>query len=155
MDEYLTKPIDKQKLLGVLQHYLRASATLTERAAETPLADLPAAAEDEGAKLPTLQAMAVATNFDPEDIAVMLGLLLEGIDERLDAMQKAEEEGDTKTIFMQAHAIKGAASNIALAPVVELTAEMEEAARKGQEIDYSKRLVRLRSYIDAAKKIGG
>jgi len=55
----------------------------------------------------------------------------------------AVESGDRKEAFEAAHSLKGVLGNLSLTPLYELTSEMTELLRAGQDADYSAYLAKL------------
>ena len=76
--------------------------------------------------------------------AMYLRLVVKALDNpnyaRLSAAVAAE---DKKAAFEAVHAIKGMMGNLALTPLYELSSEMTELLRAGQDADYADYLARI------------
>ncbi len=121
MDGYVTKPIDGVELTRIIAQLVPAAA------AQGPV---PAAA------VPVVPVAADRPAFDERVIRARLGdnaqlfaklvrLFLGDSHARMRAMRRAIDEGDGEALRLAAHALKGAASNFAAAPVVEAAGRLE------------------------------
>ena len=173
MDEYLSKPIDKQKMLAILSTYLAKSkdnlqGTIVEELQE-PLnsvkdeSEVPEVEQVEetlesknevtsGSKLDT-QALANKMGYDKEDIEVMLGMFLNKVDNQLATIKEAIDSQDYETVFSTTHAIKGSSGNIGLDEIHELSKIIESAAKHKELINYVDEFNKLKILIDALKGV--
>jgi signal transduction histidine kinase/CheY-like chemotaxis protein len=124
MDDYLTKPLDRAKLVACLERILG------------PLAKPSGPAEE--AKMPTEDTQpapvdwtALMTSIDgDQEIAVeLVQLFITSGDEQLANIVAAVAKGDYATIGAQAHSLKGASANLQARLACEAAARLEAAAR--------------------------
>lgn len=133
MNDDISKPIKKDKMLSVLHHYLSVEKPLTEN--ETSSKEISPDESNSETTTINIQALADKMGYDPEDIEVMLGMFLNKIDEQLALIKEAIAKDDTETIFNTAHAIKGSSGNIGLDAIYEVAKVLESAAREDQKSD--------------------
>jgi len=139
MDDYLTKPIHMDRLIGVLSKLVKG--------AKGGAGDLAASSASEAAVPLTVAAPAGAAaggsgGIDPVDVEAVLercmgdmkvlekvlGKFEEHLPETVKQLRSAVEEGEAKSVVRLAHAIKGAAANASAAKLQTLAAEIEQVA---------------------------
>jgi len=143
MDDYLPKPIDKQKMLETLHLYLQKEDENPEGTKEDVIQEVKSLAQAEveeeaphaGGGL-DLSVLAEKMGYDEEDIEVMLGMFLKKVDNQLKSIEEAIASKDHETIFTTTHAIKGSAGNIGLDAIFELAKGIELTARKAEDANY-------------------
>jgi len=155
MDDYLTKPIDKQKMLETLHKYLKKKDD-EKKVEATPSQEAlkPVEIEAEAVKRPEgldIDALAEKMGYDKEDIEMMLGMFLNKIDNQLETVDKAIQEEDYHTIFTTCHAIRGSTANIGLDEARDIAKILELAARNEEVIDYRENFSLLRGLIEEIK----
>jgi len=69
----------------------------------------------------------------------------------LEKMQKAEEEASLDELIAQAHKLKGASSSLCMYKITDLAEEIEKAARKGKNYDFSKSIGQLKMFLENIK----
>ncbi len=160
MDDYISKPVQKDILFTVLQRWTeetpspRAEQTAAADEAddalldllgdeETPFGELSSSGSDE--VLPTPPAFPSAEDIPPLDIASALPRFnneydffvemcrdfITHIPARLQTMYHALKKEDAPTIQRAAHNLKGMAANFNADPLTELARQIEYAARDG------------------------
>jgi PAS domain S-box-containing protein len=126
MDEYLTKPVEKKKLLVCLNKFLQKEG------------------ENMGIDL---QSIADELDFDLEDVQMLLSVFLESSTEELANMQVALQNGDLDTLYKSAHAIKGSAANLLLNDIAQIAKEIELNAKESNDYEYKAALDQLSHLI--------
>ena len=58
-------------------------------------------------------------------------------------LEEAVNSGDKKAAFEAAHALKGVLGNLALTPLYDVTSEMTELLREGEDADYAAMLAEI------------
>jgi PAS domain S-box-containing protein len=117
MDDFLTKPVDPARLESVLAHWVtRQPATA------------PADREQVASRLGELQAM----GLEPALLAQLVDAYDVVVRDSLSAVREAVRTADHAEAGRQAHALRGAASNLGLAGLVELCRAVEAAAADGE-----------------------
>jgi signal transduction histidine kinase/DNA-binding response OmpR family regulator/HPt (histidine-containing phosphotransfer) domain-containing protein len=174
MDDYLSKPIEPERLVSILQSYVSsqaakppapagvAQANAAPESAEKPAAapesaEKPAAAPGPGPSCPSPQS---TKRFDFESLLArcmgnreFVGRILrkfqvKGQDD-LKALEQAVQAGDAELVAFMAHAIKSAAANLSANVLREAAGEMEIIARSGDLSAAAGRLERVRQEFSA------
>jgi CheY-like chemotaxis protein/HPt (histidine-containing phosphotransfer) domain-containing protein len=127
MDDYLTKPLDRAKLLAALERHL---ATMTRKRAETMQTQTSTgtAGNDDPVNWPALVHAAgddIGTTRELVDLFVASG------DETLAAIAAAVSLGDPATVKSHAHSLKGASANLHAGHARDAAVRLEEAAAAG------------------------
>ncbi len=160
MDDYLTKPIDKKKMLETLHFYLQKEDEDME-VIEDDIGqeESPVEVDKEGSSHSNegldLDALAEKMGYDAEDIEVMLGMFLKRVDDQLLSIEEAIASKDYETIFATTHAIKGSAGNIGLDEIFELAKGIEMAAKRAEDAnpdDFIKLKMMIKSVQDKVNK---
>ncbi|MCK9373970.1 MAG: ATP-binding protein [Sulfuricurvum sp.] len=143
-DSYMTKPIVLDQFKSLLYRYLEPAVpkdsrklTLCESAGTDGIVDLKRIAQE--------------LHLPEKVILRLLNVYLGSCDPYLLKLTEAVEQGEMRQIEMNAHSIKGAASNLFFTPVVDLAKQMEEGSRRGESIDYLSLLTRLTSVNEEVK----
>ncbi len=146
MDDYLTKPLDRSKLLAALELHLHDDLKRSRRAptgapdtipmnTNTPV-DWPALLE--------------ATDDDEQMTRELVDLFVASGDEALAAIAAAVASGDYKTVKDHAHAIKGASANMYAGATNAAAGRLEEAARSGHSDELRRLAQELRAEVSRA-----
>ena len=140
MTDYVTKPVDRALLLRRLERLVPA---------ESP-AD---------AALPSTDASAVAIEElrdrcagQDEVVARVLGLFQERSREQAEQLAAALENDDVEAIGQLAHALKGSAANVAASHVTTAAADLETAARNGQNDQLRALIGRVNTSLDSCQR---
>jgi CheY-like chemotaxis protein/HPt (histidine-containing phosphotransfer) domain-containing protein len=123
MDDYLTKPLDRAKLLAALERLL-GKATLQQAA---PIAD-PAPAKPEPVDW---TALLDSAGGDSRAAAELVELFISSGDDNLAAIAAALARGDYAAVGEQAHALKGAGASVHARAASAAAAALEQAVRSG------------------------
>lgn len=147
MDDYLTKPIDKKKMLETLHLYLQKEDEIDDAVIQEEQSSTIEEAQSSSEEL-DLDVLAQKMGYDKEDIEVMLGMFLNKIDSQVSSIEEAITLKDHDTIFRTTHAIKGSAGNIGLDEIFELTKDIELSAKRAEDVNYDdfeklKRMIKL------------
>jgi CheY-like chemotaxis protein/HPt (histidine-containing phosphotransfer) domain-containing protein len=169
MDDYLSKPIEPERLVSIFQSYVSsriaepsasassrtgppASASGTRNAMEkSPAAPSPS---------PACPPPKATTRFDFESLLArcmgnrefvvrILRKFESKGQENLKAMEEAVQAGDAELIAFAAHAIKSAAANLSANILQETAGEMERIARSGDLSGAVEHLERVRQEFSA------
>ena len=126
MDDYLTKPIDRDRLSEVINRYLSPS---------------------EGSPIDPVdweRVMLTAGN-DREFASELVQLFIESGDTVLKEISDALERGDMAALGRAAHSLKGSSANMCASPTSAAAARLESAARAGATADVAKLEMQLRA----------
>lgn len=143
-DSYITKPIVLDQFKSLLHRYLETAVHKDSRRSGVS----EAAGTD---CIVDPKRIARELHLPENVISRLLNVYLGSCDPYLLKLTEAVEQGEMKQIEMNAHSIKGAASNLFLTPVVDLAKQMEEGSRNGESIDYPSLLARLASVNEEVK----
>jgi signal transduction histidine kinase/CheY-like chemotaxis protein/HPt (histidine-containing phosphotransfer) domain-containing protein len=150
MDDYLSKPLDRQLLEQTLTRWIQhspsaaaAAAAAATAATATPgeplLAVTPATKPESSASaMPTLppDTLNTATLIDLEDImgdelVTLVDAYLRDGDVRLRNLREAAARGDSAEVGKLSHSLKSSSANLGALPLAHRARQVEEAARSG------------------------
>jgi signal transduction histidine kinase/ligand-binding sensor domain-containing protein/DNA-binding response OmpR family regulator len=132
MDDYLTKPLDRDRLTDSLDRHL---GDAPHAAVPSEVDTVTAPESDEGREPVDWSGLLELLDGD-ESVARELAMVYIGSGDSLLAdMVKAIGQGDWDTVGARAHALKGASANIKAGRVADAAARLEEAARAGEPND--------------------
>ena len=123
MDAYLSKPINTQQLLDIIE-------LLTGSRGETPLQAPPGEAMNK--EILDKKAILAAFEGDDELIKEVLGLFLQECPRQMSAIREAVDSHDAERIFRAAHSLKGSLSNFAAAGAFQSAQYLERLGREGE-----------------------
>jgi HPt (histidine-containing phosphotransfer) domain-containing protein len=142
MDDYLTKPIDRDRLSEVINRYLSPSAGPAARAESQELK--PDCLESSIAPVDWVRLMLTADN-DRDFAGELVQLFIESGDSVLQDIRGALERGDMAALGRAAHSLKGSSANMCASLASEAAARLESAARAGVAEDVAKLEMQLRA----------
>ena len=123
MDDYISKPIDRQELVEAIERRLEGRA-----ARETPLPAPPASSgEAPSEKVFDGSRLLDTLSGDEEIFRTVLGGFLEDAPRQIDALKEAMSDRDAARIRRQAHSLKGASGNVGALTMQKVAAQIEEA----------------------------
>jgi len=143
MNEHLTKPLDADLLVEMLERFLgESSAELSEmQERNNPVEN-------------SIYAKALETLKLPEEIIVKLfDTFFASVPDRLDRLSNAITETDLKEIEAQAHAIKGASANLHIERVRDLAMELEKNAKENGAFDYAGTVLQLKEAFEQIRSL--
>jgi CheY-like chemotaxis protein/HPt (histidine-containing phosphotransfer) domain-containing protein len=130
MDDYLTKPLDRDRLADSLDRHLADGPDKAAATTEVERTIVPA--NDEGAEPVDWPGLLELLEGD-ESLARELAVIYIGSGSSLLAdLAKAVDCGDWVTVGSRAHTLRGASANIKASRVADAAARLEAAARAGQ-----------------------
>jgi two-component system sensor histidine kinase/response regulator len=127
MDDYLTKPLDRTKLIACLERHLgKIPASTTDTAAVAAAATAPMAPAPVDWK-----EFMHSMDGDETLARELVDLFIESGDESLAAIVAALGMRDYAAVSAQAHSLKGASANLRATATASAAAQLEAAARSG------------------------
>jgi CheY-like chemotaxis protein len=129
MDDYVSKPIEPQKLVDAIERQLAKSSSYEEKA--TARRAIP---DDEGSTLPK------RFDDDEEFFRELVKLFLQEVPLQIEEMKQAIESSDTGLIRELGHTIKGGAALIDAQSLRDCAFEIEKAG-KGRDLNLAGTLV--------------
>ncbi len=142
MDDYLSKPIDAQALLRIVDRHLGERDHTVVVEASSP-SESGAAVFDRGALLRRVMG-------DDGIAERVLAAFRTELPSRVERLRRALLAGDLKEAMQEAHGLKGSSANVGCERVFEVAAEMEAALRSGRQ--ENRLLLRLEQEADQAMK---
>ena len=122
MDDFVTKPVTRQKLIRALARFTRAAV-----ARDDDVAALPAAAEGTTEIVDRGHRAGLAEALGPEGLAELTAVFRDDADRLLREIAEAVARGDDAAMRKGLHTLKGAAANVGLVGVVAVVDEMRAA----------------------------
>ncbi len=162
MDDYLAKPIKQAQLLQLVNKYSDRTIESVETLAEdTPVTPAPNASTDEldeGFAVFAQNELLERLGGRPEMIPRFVGLFYKGVLPQLEGLVNSLASEDTDGVRRYAHAIKGAAGNIAALRMHQVASMIEKAAKEGDLTEAPQRLAMLqmeyRAFSEAVDALG-
>jgi HPt (histidine-containing phosphotransfer) domain-containing protein len=144
MDDYLSKPLDRQLLEQTLARWMQqsphATAVPTAPVAAAALASVPTptpqALQPAMITPPPPDTLDTATLVDLEDImgdelVTLIDAYLRDGETRMRNLQEAAARGDSAEVGRLAHSLKSSSANLGATPLSTRARQVEEAARNG------------------------
>jgi signal transduction histidine kinase/ligand-binding sensor domain-containing protein/CheY-like chemotaxis protein/HPt (histidine-containing phosphotransfer) domain-containing protein len=147
MDDYLTKPIDRDRLSEVIKRHLAPSerpARLTQNRELTQKGELKPELLTSMEPVDWERLMRTADN-DRDFAGELVQLFIESGDSVLKDISDALERGDMAALGRAAHSLKGSSANMFAKPTSEAAARLESAARAGAAEDVAHLEMQLRA----------
>ncbi|MEN9273845.1 MAG: ATP-binding protein [Gloeomargarita sp. DG02_4_bins_56] len=134
MDDYLSKPIDREHLGAALRQW-------GERIAAQPTQEEPKPMEPTNDGLINQDYLRQAFGDDPEFIQELLALYLSDAQERVAALRQASDPVQWERIRHEAHQLKGASANVGATGMQDLARTLEDLATAQQHPDQVQALI--------------
>ena len=129
-DDYLAKPIDREKLVEILMRYLPRSTDGLPLAAPSPVSKGPqATAASEAAQQPIIAWHQLIMRIgDEELVRELMPVCVQDNRSRLESLREVVEAKDAANIKLYAHAIKGSTANLGAEPLSDAARRLERMA---------------------------
>ncbi|MGH8190499.1 MAG: ATP-binding protein [Rhodanobacteraceae bacterium] len=160
MDDYLSKPLDRQLLEQTLARWLQhASGAAASGIGGKIVASTATPSKDPVRAMQTPlppDTLDTATLVDLEDImgdelATLVDAYLRDGDARMQNLRKAADRGDAAEVGKLAHSLKSSSANLGAMPLSNRARQVEEAARNGKLVNPSDSVAALEKlYANAA-----
>jgi len=145
MDDYLTKPLDRARLITCLERHLGKNGTVE---VETVV---PAAVNGSADLAPVdWNAFMLATDNDDVLARELVDLFIASGDETLAAIVEALGKRDYTAVGEYAHSLKGASANLRAKATADMAARLEAAARSGDAVSIDGAAHELRAEVHRA-----
>ncbi len=143
MDDYLSKPIDRQKLKACLERHLPSTA-------ETGVAEATASSPSEPGLVVDWQRLLTSVDGDTQFANELKQLFIDNGRESLGKVLEALSTDDIDQLGRHAHSIKGACASLNALRVQQAAERLENAARAGHKEQLSAFVEDLRREFDSA-----
>ncbi|MEZ4361840.1 MAG: Hpt domain-containing protein [Kofleriaceae bacterium] len=158
MDDFLSKPFQRQQLVAILTRVTALAMTAAAPAAVQGelVADVAPATPDPGADAPILdlqvleEIRALQNPDKPDLLAELLRMFLDRSPEQVRGIVAAAAAPDAALLSRNAHALKGACGNLGLVAMADLLGKIERLARRDQLTEAAPLVERLPSAHDVA-----
>jgi signal transduction histidine kinase/ligand-binding sensor domain-containing protein/CheY-like chemotaxis protein/HPt (histidine-containing phosphotransfer) domain-containing protein len=141
MDDYLTKPIDRDRLSEVISRYLSRSEAPPLFAAR----DEPSPHRETSVEPVDWNRLMLTADNDREFAGELVQLFIESGDSVLEEISDALARGDMVALGRAAHSLKGSSANMCASPTSEAAARLESAAGAGAAADIAELELQLRA----------
>ncbi|TAN01577.1 MAG: response regulator, partial [Rhodanobacteraceae bacterium] len=136
MDDYLSKPLDRQLLEQTLARWLQQSPHVAEPAPAAAPAPIPETPRPVMNISPPPDTLDTATLVDLEDImgdelVTLVDAYLRDGETRMQNLREAAARGDSAEVGKLAHSLKSSSANLGAMPLSTRARQVEEAARNG------------------------
>lgn len=157
MNYYLTKPLKPAQLLKLLNQYSPTKEPLEASTGDTSAVSL-TNEPDSSLVVFDIDELVTRLGGRSEMIPRFVGLFFKGVVPEMEGLIASLATGDTDGTRRHAHAIKGAAGNIAALRMHQTAARIENLAKNGELTEAHLRLKSLqsdyRSFIEAVEALG-
>lgn len=146
MDDYISKPLRKRELISIVEKWTSGKPSEEEKCSD----------QSEPAIEAPLDYDKVLDEFDKDKdfLIEVLESFADSAKKQLQVIQQAILQGDNELIMLEAHKIKGGASNLAANDLADIAYELEKMGRAG-EVDampgtftrLSREVGRIESYL--------
>jgi len=155
--DYLTKPVDRKKLINTLAKYLPVEGVKqpsqivennTEDKKENTMENPEVAPAVDQSQLEVDWQLLMERIGDEALIDEILPIFLKDNQERMLLLAEAVKKTDTKEVKFFAHSIKGASGAIGASKIFELGKDLEYAARDEQTEKYAPLFEQIKTHFD-------
>ena len=126
-DDYLSKPLKKDKLLAMVNKWLGSPVPGPNGSDTSPSSSH---AETKGAPMNMAQALEEFDN-DPEFLMDVLAGFIQNVNQQVNILRTAVADDAVETVINEAHAIKGGASNLTADSLATVALELEQIGKTG------------------------
>jgi len=134
MDDHLTKPIMRERLVNCLGRFIRDEATVEVPALLADLQPETAAVVEDGAPPIDIEALRILVDGDPAFERELIGDFISSGRTTLDELLLAIHRNDLNAVQRSAHNLKGASASLHAAAATSLAEQLEDAARCGDDL---------------------
>jgi HPt (histidine-containing phosphotransfer) domain-containing protein len=97
--------------------------------------------------------LAKELRFNEADIDILLSAFIESSQESLQNIKESIKSSDSKTVQVEAHAIKGSAGNLRLVGIQKMAYIIEEATKNNLKLDYDLVIKKIDRELKSIKEI--
>ena len=150
MDDYIPKPFEEHMLDAVLNKYINLK---NEKKLESNTEVEDDIVDDNEEFVYSIEDTAKSLGLGLPIFKTILKTFFTSIDKDLEKLKESIEEKDFEKIKGAAHKIKGAAGNLKINNVFEITKEIELSAKDEFDINYIKKYDKLLNCVKDIKKV--
>ncbi|MFO7729028.1 MAG: response regulator [Desulfonatronovibrio sp.] len=152
MNDYLAKPVNKQKLISIVDKWTGSVVAKDEdsRKSGKNINNLLSGSMDKN--IPLDHAFALKQlDVDEEFLRTILEVFLKDAGQRIAALEEALDSQDFRSVILEAHTIKGGAANIAAVFLSEAAGKLEKVGLNGDFTKTSEAFAKVRSEYNRLK----
>jgi HPt (histidine-containing phosphotransfer) domain-containing protein len=97
--------------------------------------------------------LAKELRFDEADVDILLSAFIESSQESLQNIKESIKTSDSKTVQVEAHAIKSSAGNLRLVGIQKMAYIIEEATKNNLKLDYDLVIKKIDRELKSIKEI--
>jgi PAS domain S-box-containing protein len=148
MDDYLTKPLDIQRLEDTLERFLKARSAAPAEFISDAVEEAPQAMTD--SMLTRLREIADGdTEFMQELVATFASAGVETIGE----LRSASQANDIAALGRAAHKLKGACANLFIEPLATYALELESQAKEKKSANWQEHVDRIATEFERVSRV--
>lgn len=161
MNDYISKPVDVDKLQDVLSIWIpqndskKASAKKENSASKTAKKDKknekPQTTSPDDAIIMDWERLALFTDGDPEEEKALIELFITNAEETIEEIKQSMEDNNNQLWEQTVHRLKGSAGNLGAQALSEICAEAEKNSEKKEETKKIHLCTILASYEETKK----
>ena len=139
MDDYITKPVNREELGAVLDRLARrdiSDGEASRRSAARPTPATPEAPASPALNPAMLEALGALGDDDDSFVAEVVELFLQDAPPRIASLAAALEQGAVETAQRAAHTLKGTSANIGAIEMQAICERLEASTRAGEQSRY-------------------
>ncbi len=129
MDDYLTKPVDSNRLVSVLKKWLKEQEKHEKSTIKSDVAKIEDKEEAETIPVFDKEDLLNRTMGDRELASKVVSLFLENAKGLLEQFEQSLDDNDMEAVVRISHTLKGSAGNISALRLASLFKELEKTAR--------------------------
>ncbi len=137
MDDYLSKPFRRESLFAALDRWLTTADAQTLTGGEAPPAPVsPGAGEPALLDPEQIESLRRVGGDKVDVLAKVAKIFLRRGRSRIAELRQAVSAGDTQSMRLCAHGLKGSSANLGAREMAEICGEIEVLALQGADVDY-------------------
>ncbi len=141
MDDYLAKPVRRERLFAALDRWLTATDAQPRPAAQICPAPISAGTGGSTVLDPEqIESLSQIGGGKVDVLSKVAAIFLSNARKRIEELRQAVGARDTQAMRLSAHALRGSAANLGARDMAEICAEIEVLALQGADLDYEPRL---------------
>jgi CheY-like chemotaxis protein len=148
MDDYISKPIEPQVMIGTIEKWIKSSPRLQVRSLDNSLGK-----SDLSPDLPVdIKSALNRMGGDKELLSEIFREFLDYLPTQTDKLREAVKKGDSSMLEREAHSLKGAASNLSVKGITDLALKLELLGRANHISDAVEIIDKLKEEYENLKQ---
>lgn len=153
MDDYLSKPFDRQSLESLVSRWLGTDGGDTEEGSDSDDVTVLDSVDALDAGV-LAQLLSVYSGERASKFQAIVTMYLQQAEQMLAALRKAVEDADTEGVIQTAHSLRSSSGNLSALQFARLCGDLEQTGRSGELLGAAERLAAVeREYTRVAKAL--